>query len=229
MTRWIPSAITLAGMAAALVAMLWAPGHPLWACNAIIVAALCDMIDGRVARMLDAQSSFGKELDSLVDVVAFGVAPRLLAYQTGLGDLGAVAGVPIGLAPLALYVGAAAVRLARFNAMPSGAGESFVGIPTPVAALLVTTPIMASDELALVLPPDAALRLGFVVGAALLMVVPVRFPSFKRFDSRVVQALYFGAMIAGVAMLLLDLPGGTVLLGCLAVYLARGIVGLVRA
>lgn len=71
--RAVPSMVTLAGALAALLAMLWAPTHPAWVCNAIIVAALCDMIDGRIARLLDAQTAIGAQLDSLVDVIAFGV------------------------------------------------------------------------------------------------------------------------------------------------------------
>ncbi len=222
----VPSAITLSGAAAALLAMLWAPVHPYWACNAIIVAALCDMIDGRVARWLGAHSAVGAQLDSLVDVVAFGVAPALLAFHAGAWRLGEVGPVPLAIAPLIAFVGASAVRLALFNTGRGGA-DGFVGIPTPVAALLVTTMIMTRHELGWTgLTSPAALTVA-LVGAAVLMVAPVRFPAFKHFRSRAMMVAYFATMAVGVTLLLVRQPGGAVLLAFLGVYLARGLVGLV--
>ena len=81
-----PQVVTLGGVLAALLAIVWAPSRPYWACNAIIASCLCDMVDGRIARALGVQSQFGAELDSLADVIAFGVAPAMLAYHTALGN-----------------------------------------------------------------------------------------------------------------------------------------------
>lgn len=219
----VPSAITLAGALAALLAIVWAPMHPAWACNAIIVAALCDMVDGRVARLLGAQSALGAQLDSLVDVIAFGVAPALVAFQFrlhelgGLADAGALAAVPVGLAPAFAFVAGSALRLARFNTRP--ATPYFVGVPTPAAALLVVTPIMCWHELGWRPTGAPWFYAALLPAVAALMVAPLRFPSFKHFRSRVARALYFGAMAGGVTMLVVGLPGGTVLLGFLVLYL----------
>ena len=81
-----PQVVTLGGILAALLAIVWAPFRPYWACNAIIASCLCDMVDGRIARALGVQSQFGAELDSLADVIAFGVAPAMLAYHAALGN-----------------------------------------------------------------------------------------------------------------------------------------------
>lgn len=225
----VPSAITLAGALAALLAIVWAPMHPAWACNAIIAAALCDMIDGRVARLLGAQSALGAQLDSLVDVVAFGVAPALVAFHFrlhelgGLADAGALAAVPIGLAPAFAFVAASALRLARFNTRP--ATPYFVGVPTPVAALLIVTPIMCWHELGWYPTGARWFHAALLPAVAALMVSPFRFPSFKHFRSRAARVLYFGAMAGGVTMLVVGQPGGTVLLGFLVVYLLSALAG----
>lgn len=226
MKRFIPSAITLTGAACALLSMLWAPVHPYWACNAIIVAALCDMLDGRVARALGAHSEIGGQLDSLVDVIAFGVAPAFLAYHAGAWQLGAVGDVPLALLPLFAFVAASAVRLALFN-VRKGPSDGFIGIPTPVAALLVTTVIMTRHELGWTVLVRAETLTAVLVGAAILMVAPLRFPSFKHFRSRAAMIAYFATMACGMGLLVFRQPGGAVLLAFLGVYLVRGLVGLV--
>ena len=221
----VPQLITLGGLLAALLSIVWAPARPYWACCAIIAACLCDMIDGRIARVLGVQSRFGAELDSLADVVAFGVAPALLAYHTALaiGDGRAVSAW--GIASF-LFAACAAVRLARFNlgAAAGESGDTFQGIPTPVSALLVTTTIMASYELDL----PGLLRPGVMVPVLLLTgglgVARVRFPSYKRFRSRAGRFLFFGSIAGGLTMLFVGLPGGTVLLGILSLYVVRGLV-----
>lgn len=226
MKRYVPSAITLGGAAAALTSMLWAPSHPYWACNAIIVAALCDMLDGRVARALGAHSEVGGQLDSLVDVIAFGVAPAVLAYHAGGWRLGAVGALPYFVLPMFAFVAASAVRLALFN-VRKHTGDGFIGIPTPVAALSVTTAIMTRHELGWPRLVEPAVLAAILGAAAVLMVAPIRFPSFKHFRSRVAMLAYFTTMAGGVTLLLLRQPGGAVLLAFLLVYLARGLVGLV--
>jgi CDP-diacylglycerol--serine O-phosphatidyltransferase len=239
----IPSAITLTGVLSAVLSMVWASTHTYWACNALIAASLCDMIDGRVARMLDASTAFGRELDSLADVVAFGVAPAYLLYQWRLGDLGEFAGVPLGALPMFAFIACSAGRLARFNlgADAANAGDdaaddaaadaaddgSFIGIPTPVAALLVTTTVMAWHELAWSPLRNTWLLLAVILGSAALMISPLRFPSYKRFATRIGQYAYFASMAGGLTLLFLGRPGGAVLLALLCVYVSRGLLGAV--
>lgn len=222
-TRWIPSAITLLGLFAALLSMSWAGVEPYWSCLAIIAASLFDMIDGRIARLLGAQSDFGAQLDSLVDAVAFGVAPAWLAFHVGLSETAAVAGVPIGIAVAFSFAAATAIRLAKFN-LGDQPDNAFVGIPSPVGALLVTTFVMVAFELELpgLLAPWTVAAV--TLGAAALMVSPVEFPSYKRFKTRWGRLVFYGAIGGGLTMLFLQLPGGTVLASLLTLYVVRGVV-----
>jgi len=183
------------------------------------------MVDGRIARMLNAQSAIGQQLDSLVDVVAFGVAPAYLAYAWRLHELPQIWHVPVGVLPMFLYVACSALRLAMYNARAADDSKHFSGIPTPVAALLVVTATMTWHEVAWEPFGQTWFLLVVMCSAALLMVLPFPFYSFKSFGSRLAQVAYFGAMAGGVTMLLLRLPGGTVLFGFVSVYVARGLVG----
>ena len=220
-----PQVVTLGGVLAALLAIVWAPSRPYWACNAIIAACLCDMVDGRIARALGVQSQFGAELDSLADVIAFGVAPAMLAYHTALGN-GSTYPVSPWLLASFLFLACSALRLARFNTgLDTGENaDAFQGIPTPVSALLVTTTIMTSHELevAEILRPSVMVPVLLISG--LLGIVRVRFPSYKRFRSRFGQILFYGSILGGLTLLLLGGPGGTVLLALMLVYITRGLI-----
>lgn len=124
-----------------------------------------DVFDGWTARKLNAISVFGKELDSLSDIVTFGIAPAILAYQLVLKELG-----PIGVGIALFYSISAALRLARFNAMQSEL-STFIGLPVPAAAigLLTSTWFMSPWLLAL-----------SICVIAYLMVSHIKFPHFKK-------------------------------------------------
>ena len=113
-----------------------------WAIAAIVVAALLDGIDGRIARMLKGTSRFGAELDSLADFVNFGVAPALILYFWGLHELKSA-----GWIAALVFAICAGLRLARFNVMiddpgkPAWAANFFTGIPAPAGAITVLLPI----------------------------------------------------------------------------------------
>jgi len=107
----------------------------------IVVGMLCDLFDGRVARMTNAQSAFGVQLDSLADAVSFGVAPALLLFNWGMRPLG-MGGIFIAF----VFAACAIMRLARFNvkaAEDGGASKYFEGLPTPLAAGAVVSMVMA--------------------------------------------------------------------------------------
>ena len=218
----VPALITLGAVFAALLAMTWAGSHPYWACNAIIAAALCDMIDGRVARALDAQSEFGAQLDSLADVISFGVAPAVLLYRWTAPPDPAL----YWLLPPFAFVAGSAIRLARFNVAEQG--DQFTGIPTPVAALTATTRRRGCPSRSKSKGTHGGepwLGVAALLTTAILMVAPMPFPSFKRFRNRYLQIAYFGAMAVGLSLLIFGGPGGAVLLALLLFYIARGIVG----
>jgi len=108
----------------------------------LVFALLFDMLDGRVARLTKTQSAFGLQIDSLADLVSFGVAPGLLVYQWSLHQAGT-----LGLACSFLFVGAGAVRLARFNVLsmgeggaPTKPGKYVLGLVIPGAAGILVSP-----------------------------------------------------------------------------------------
>jgi CDP-diacylglycerol--serine O-phosphatidyltransferase len=180
--RLIPNMLTLLGLCAGMTAIrLGLLGRWELAVAAIAVAAVLDALDGRIARLLDTSSKFGAELDSLSDVVGFGVVPGLLLYIWTMHDAGG-----IGWAVTLLFAVCCSLRLARFNTkldntdLPAWTGRFFVGVPAPAGAGLVLTPMMAQFEFGAgwwATPPFV----GFVmVAVAGLMVSRVPTFSFKR-------------------------------------------------
>jgi CDP-diacylglycerol---serine O-phosphatidyltransferase len=147
----------------------------------VFVAAVTDSLDGRIARMTGTETEFGKEFDSLADVITFGVTPALLAYLWGVRDLAPHASA--WLVPL-FYVVTAASRLARFNVQQLKADSRFfVGLPVPAAAVAICSLLFFA--------PDPAWRdwiLGAMVVSLLvigaLMVSTFRYYSFKKLDLR---------------------------------------------
>lgn len=129
---WIPNLLTSLNLVAGLMAiMLTITAHSYLAALLIWGAAIFDGADGRVARRLDATSEFGKELDSLADLVSFGVAPAILFYNV------AFVGYPWWIYPvIALFPVMGALRLARFNVQ--NISGYFIGLPIPAAGGLLS-------------------------------------------------------------------------------------------
>lgn len=149
---------------------------------AIFVAMALDGADGRVARMTSTQSDFGKEYDSLSDMVSFGLAPAVVVYQWGVERLTeySVAWGRVGWLVAFLFAVAAALRLARFNALPSKLGKAwFQGLPSPSAAAIVGAFVWLSAEYEF--GGFAGLLSAFAVTAlaGFLMVSNLRYYSFK--------------------------------------------------
>lgn len=143
--RLLPNAITVLALCSGLSAVQFAlDGNYPAALGAIALAGLLDSLDGRLARLLDATSRIGAELDSLADSVSFGVAPALLLFIWGLD--GSRAGWPVAL----VFAVCVVLRLARFNTLldddeaPPFAKEFFAGIPSPPGALIALLPLTVS-------------------------------------------------------------------------------------
>ncbi|MBX9703292.1 MAG: CDP-diacylglycerol--serine O-phosphatidyltransferase [Silvanigrellaceae bacterium] len=115
-----------------------------WAAYAILAAGICDGLDGSVARLTQTQSSFGGHLDSLCDLISFGVAPAFLAYNFALKDLGR-----LGFAAAFIFIICGALRLARFNVQNSlgKASGNFTGIPIPMGAVPIAIFVLAQIDL----------------------------------------------------------------------------------
>jgi CDP-diacylglycerol--serine O-phosphatidyltransferase len=140
-------------------------------------AMVLDMLDGRIARMTGTASDFGIELDSLADVISFGMAPAVLSFTWGLQPLGRL-GWAVGF----LFVAAAALRLARFNIQTGSVDKRyFVGMPSPAAAAVPAATVFAYPY-GFTTYREAVPVIAMVLVPALLMVSTIRFRSFKTFD-----------------------------------------------
>jgi CDP-diacylglycerol--serine O-phosphatidyltransferase len=153
-----------------------------------------DLLDGRIARMTGTTSEFGGELDSLADVISFGVAPALLAFCWGFAI------VPrVGWLAAFLFVMCGALRLARFNVQRHVVdGRYFVGLPIPAAAGSVAAVVNFYPQ-PLEARLHAALGLALVVTLAFLMVSTFRYVSFKKLDLRSRRSY---TVVLGIAILL---------------------------
>jgi CDP-diacylglycerol--serine O-phosphatidyltransferase len=187
----------------------------------LFVAAVFDGLDGRVARWTKTESAFGKEYDSLSDMVSFGVAPALISYQwgiAGIADYG-TAWARFGWLAAFFYAVAAALRLARFNTRTASVDKRyFEGLPSPAAAALVASFIWTADTFDLGHQAGlAGLALGFGVTAlaGALMVSQFAYPSFKnvgatkrvRFASLLLVPLTFIAIAVNPPVMLLAFSG----------------------
>ncbi len=140
----LPNMLTLIGVCIGLSSIKFALDEKFeLAIIAIIFAALIDGLDGRIARLIKATSKVGKELDSLTDVISFGVAPSFVMYFWSLNNLG-----KFGWLLCLIYVVCVALRLARFNVSsneePSWRDNFFEGVPSPAGGILVLMPLIFS-------------------------------------------------------------------------------------
>lgn len=200
--RLIPNVLTLAALCSGLTAIRFGlQGEFRLAVIAIIVAAIFDALDGRVARRLGVTSKFGAELDSLSDFLCFGVAPAFVLYLASLKDGGALGWVVTLMFPIC-----SALRLARFNTAlmadtppPAWTGSYFTGVPAPAGALLALIPLLVSFEVEAVWPSHPV-----VVGIALVVVgglMVSRLPTFSFKKGRVPRHLVLPALL-GVALVM---------------------------
>ncbi len=185
MKRHIPNALTLMNLMAGCAGLaLAAGGDTLMAAWMILLAGLFDVLDGMIARLLHVSSPLGKELDSLADVVSFGVLPGFILYDL-LQGAGLFAWLPLILIPAL-----SALRLARFNTDVSQS-DTFLGLPTPASALLLGTwPLGLHEGQGLAMDALFWLKSNPMAGVvivlilALLMVSPFRLMSLKSLKSK---------------------------------------------
>ncbi|MDC0940121.1 CDP-diacylglycerol--serine O-phosphatidyltransferase [Candidatus Pelagibacter sp.] len=181
----LPNMLTLIGVCIGLTSIRFALDEKFeFAIIAIILAALIDGLDGRIARLIKGTSKVGKELDSLTDMISFGVAPAFIMYFWKLNTLG-----KFGWLVCLIYVICVALRLARFNVNsnqdPSWKDNFFEGVPSPAGGILVLTPLIVSitnfDYINL--NYDIIVPIFFIVTSLLLI---SKFPSYS-FKKIVIQ------------------------------------------
>lgn len=178
----LPNLFTTAGLFAGFYAIVAATNDRFEAAAiAIFVAMVMDSLDGRIARLTNTQSDFGKEYDSLSDMIAFGLAPSLVMYEWVLSDFG-----KLGWLAAFVYAAGAALRLARFNVQHGVVNKRyFQGLASPAAAAVLASLVWVGNDFDLRDSSFVAVTGGILtVLVALLMVSNVRYRSFKDFDLR---------------------------------------------
>jgi CDP-diacylglycerol--serine O-phosphatidyltransferase len=205
--RLLPNAITVLALCSGLSSVHFAlGGNYMGAVGAIALAALLDALDGRLARLLDATSRIGAELDSLADCISFGVAPAVVLFVWGLSS------IPVGWPVALVFAVCVALRLARFNTLlddteaPPFAKEFFVGIPSPAGALLALLPLTVFLQLGAGWWSAPAVVAAWTVAVAMTMVsrVPTLSAKTIRVPARAVAPLL--VLIAGVAAAVITYP-----------------------
>ena len=208
----LPSLFTVANIFCGYACIVYAThGQLELAATFIGIAFIVDSLDGSVARLTGTSSAFGVQLDSLADVISFGLAPAILAFSWGLSELGRK-----GLAAGFLFVAAAAMRLARFNIQTTAQLDKryFVGMPSPAAAGVIAATVYAWPN---ALTPEPvggdgwwhfthisiqALAFAVVLIPAALMVSTIRFRSFKTINfgwgPSYMPALLFALLLAAI-------------------------------
>lgn len=170
-TKSIPNLFTIANLFLGIVSIIFVfNDEPALAAMMVIIAMLADGLDGRVARALNVQSEFGKELDSLSDVISFGVAPAFIVYVVAFQDLQPPAA---GWLATAIFPICGALRLARFNVIAAVPGY-FIGLPIPAAGGVLCTLALFHTSLHPAVLIVSTLLLSF------LMVSNIKYPSFKK-------------------------------------------------
>lgn len=217
-----PSTFTLLNLLSGFYAIInTAQGNFAAAAWLVAAAGLFDLLDGMMARLVNGTSAFGVELDSLADIVSFGVAPSFLLYEFGLYELGLAGVVVAGLPAIC-----GAVRLARFNLSFEGKKDYFEGLPIPAQAAAVVAFILVFDN------PDwfeglmrgrLSILVPLVVVLSVLMVSTVRFDAMPAPTPRFLRQQPKKALAALVAILLLIFLQEVGLFITLMAYLAHGI------
>jgi CDP-diacylglycerol---serine O-phosphatidyltransferase len=241
----LPSLFTTANIAAGFYAILQTitsnaaePWHLDFAAKAVGFAVLFDGLDGRIARMTHTDSAFGRELDSLADVVTFGVAPALLAWMWGFHLLPRTIDPDIRLKIVQLgsifcfaFLMAGASRLARFNIttnpQPSNPGRPgkkyFVGLPIPAAAGVIAAVVHFTDGVPITSWWTALSWLMMMVVISYLMVSTWRFYSFKDINFRSRHPFRLIVLI-GILFALIWSFSGPVLFAIALLYMASGVL-----
>lgn len=184
----------------------------------IVLAAFFDVLDGMMARLTGSSSLFGIELDSLADVVSFGVAPSVLVYEFGLKELG-----PLGLITSALPAICGAVRLARFNVSFEGVKKDyFVGLPTPGMAVMIVALILNFTNVEWFnqySPGSLNWLVPLVIVLSLLMISSIKFDAVPKPSAAYIRAHPRKSLAYTIAILLVIFLQQIGLLVVLAVYL----------
>ena len=219
--KLVPSTLTLLALCSGVTAIRFGLSDE-WATAVtfVICAMILDMLDGRAARLLGADSRFGAQLDSLADLVSFGVAPAVIMYMWSLKTMGNA-----GWIAALIFCACAAIRLARFNVesvRDEGATKGnpyFTGLPTPAAACMMLLPLLISFQWSDGIVREPWVSGIFIAVTSVLMVSRIPTPSIKYMKLQRQYRVLAGLAFAVLAGLLIAWPWATLTIGLL-IYVA---------
>ena len=214
----LPNLFTTAALFAGFYAIVAAmKGHFGLAAMAIFIAMALDSLDGRIARMTNAQSEFGAEYDSLSDMVSFGLAPALVIYSWALSTLG-----KLGWLAAFIYTACAALRLARFNTTTASMDKRFFqGLPSPSAAAVVAGIVWVGFDYGTEGEHIAWFAFAATVMVGLLMVSNIRYYSFKELETKN-RVPFVALLLLVLAFVLVSINPPWVLFGVFLLYTVSG-------
>ena len=216
----LPNSLTLCGMFCGFFAILAAfKGNYFQAAWAILIANIFDGLDGWVARLTNSTTKFGVELDSLSDLIAFGVAPAILIYSWGLQEFGR-----FGIGTAFLYVICGALRLARYNVqMVSTESKAFTGLPIPGAGTVIASLVLFHYEVwgSTIEKNYLVIFLPFLL--AVLMVTTLRFHALKEIDFKKRKPFWLLVVIGTALVLIIMYPEIVIFLFAI-IYVLWGII-----
>jgi CDP-diacylglycerol--serine O-phosphatidyltransferase len=224
--KLVPSSLTLLALASGITAIRFGiDGKWSIAVTFIICAGILDMLDGRAARLLGADSRFGAQLDSLADLVSFGVAPSIIMYRWSLAAVDNAGWVAVGWIVALIFCACSAIRLARFNVesvRDEGATKGnpyFTGLPTPAAACMVLLPLLISFQWNDPLVRQPWVTAIIIAITSVLMVSRLPTPSIKYMKLQRQHRILAGVCFAILAAALIAWPWATMTIGLL-IYVA---------
>jgi CDP-diacylglycerol---serine O-phosphatidyltransferase len=208
---WLPNLLTTGALFSGFYAIVAAvDGRFDRAGIAVFVASLFDGLDGRVARWTHTESAFGKEYDSLSDMVSFGVAPAIVTYQWGVARVSEYGLLwrRVGWVVCFFYAAAAAMRLARFNSRDAKDKRYFEGLPSPSAAAMVAAFVWVASEYDILGLFGLAIAFAVTALAGALMISKFSYNSFKQHvtDDARIKFAYFAAMVITLILISVDPP-----------------------
>lgn len=214
----LPNLLTTAALFAGFYAIVQAMnGQFELAAVGIFVAMVLDALDGRVARLTHTESDFGKEYDSLSDMVSFGLAPALAVYEWALSGMG-----KLGWLVAFVYAAAAALRLARFNTQVKQVDSRFFrGLPSPAAAGLVTGMMWVFSSYGIPGREISIVALVFMALAGGAMVSNIRYHAYKHINLKG-RVPFIAVLAVVVVFVLISLDPPQVLFGVFLLYALSG-------
>lgn len=226
---WLPSAVSLSNLFLGMVAMIWSFQSPYRAGLMLLLAFGCDLLESSLQQFGKGRSAFGGELEALIRLVSFGVAPALLIYQWSFrGWLFPGSHFDVGLLVAFIYIACVAIQAAQGNIKESVAhsGKVQIGFPAPTGAALLASVVLLQEEWKWSFLQQKFFTIPFLLLIAFLIVSQLRYQPYRSRERKVERAILFVLFGLSIALLMFEFPGTLFLAVPLSLYLLSGILSL---